>query len=156
MEINMSEETRIDEHGAQAFAAMGFTGELPAGLIDTYKKLKFCKDRIQPGRLEPDMLALCVILSGTAGVLSSAVASKSADEASPAVKENTGEKSESTVVETDPKYKVGDSLVLVIGGKETLASVAEGEVAEGNIAVVIDGDEGGQVRQVPLSAIKTD
>ena len=58
------EETRIDEYALSSFRAMGFSeGLLPDNIVNIYKRFKFLKDRVNPGRLTSEGLAMVVTMA---------------------------------------------------------------------------------------------
>ncbi len=132
----MDDAIQIDEHGAQVFAAMGFEGELPKKLVETYNGVKLLKDRAQPGRLSYGLMALIAYM---------------AEEHTEAKPEPKTKAPQTKKIE---KPDVGSSVFVEINGQDYIAIVAEGEVDEGQIAVIVDGDENKTVRTVSLTAIK--
>ena len=54
----------IDELAVQAFEAMGFSHPFPARLVNIYKSMKICRDRLTPGRLTSEGFASCAVIFG--------------------------------------------------------------------------------------------
>jgi hypothetical protein len=53
----------VDSYATEMFSAMGFAAPLPDSLVTLYKAAKTRKDRLQPGRMSVDGLAVIAALS---------------------------------------------------------------------------------------------
>jgi len=56
------EEKRIDDFAVSTFAVLGYTGRLPDFLVAAYKAAKLRKDRLRPGRMDPEGFAFLTLL----------------------------------------------------------------------------------------------
>lgn len=54
---------QVDSFATEMFAAMGFPSPLPDSLVTLYKASKLRKDKLQPGRMTIDGLAVIAALS---------------------------------------------------------------------------------------------
>jgi hypothetical protein len=54
---------QVDAFAADMFTAMGFPSPLPDSLVTLYKAAKLRKDKLQPGRMTIDGLAVIAALS---------------------------------------------------------------------------------------------
>jgi len=54
---------QVDSYATEMFTAMGFASPLPDSLVTLYKAAKARKDRLQPGRMSVDGLAVIAALS---------------------------------------------------------------------------------------------
>lgn len=53
---------KVDDHGQEMLAHLGFKEPLPEGLVRTYVAFKKLKDKIRPGRLSEEGFATVVML----------------------------------------------------------------------------------------------
>jgi hypothetical protein len=57
-------ETRIDEYAVSMFQTLGYDPDkLPDSLVSIYQELKLRKDRLYPGRMSPEGLAIVALLA---------------------------------------------------------------------------------------------
>jgi hypothetical protein len=54
---------QVDSFAAEMFTAMGFQSPLPDSLVTLYKAAKLRKDKLQPGRMTIDGLAVIAAMS---------------------------------------------------------------------------------------------
>ena len=52
------DELQIDEHATSMFEGMGLTQPFPRELVDRYRRIKFAKDKVHPGTMSPEMVAM--------------------------------------------------------------------------------------------------
>jgi len=60
-------EDRIEEFAIGQFEAMGYEGRLSPQMVALYKEFKKKKDRMHPGRLEPEGFAFVATLADVVG-----------------------------------------------------------------------------------------
>lgn len=56
-------DNKIDEYAEDCFKAIGCKDPLPKELVSLYTRVKRIRDRLTPGRLSVDTLALIVVLA---------------------------------------------------------------------------------------------
>ncbi len=62
-EVAVVAPSQVDTYAGEMFTAMGFASPLPDSLVTLYKAAKTRKDRLQPGRMSVDGLAILAALS---------------------------------------------------------------------------------------------
>ena len=62
MEAVIQQDERLDDFAISAFAAMGYDGIIPENIVVAYCAIKERKDRLLPGRISPEGLAMAAVL----------------------------------------------------------------------------------------------
>jgi len=59
----IEQEDRIDDFAVKAYQSMGYTERLSDNMVTIYREFKVRKDKLQPGRLSPEALAMIAVMA---------------------------------------------------------------------------------------------